>query len=242
MRAKVVMTDPATFAGFAQDYIYWDDGGCDCFTSDTLVTLPDNSKKPIIDIKVGDKVLGANGTINTVTFIEKVPDTCWEYLYSPDPKLKPFATVNHPLYIDGKLTAVDPIATWDLYPWLGKPEPLDGYTMGVATGQFVYNLWLTGDGTYIANGYKTTSIMFSGNFLSYSFNKGWLSQEEIVKLLTFYTSKGKYVQYGAYLINVALEYVKPDILLKFIAKQLQKEKSFIKTLIVLVGKPLGFIF
>jgi hypothetical protein len=242
LKAKVIMADPASFPGLAQQFIYWDDGGCDCFTPDTLVTLPDNSTRPIVDIQVGDKVLGTTGTINTVTFIEKVPDTLWKYLYSPDPKLKPFATVNHPLIIDGVLQAVDPVAVWDLYPWLGKPEQLRGYTIKPATGNFVYNLWLTGDGTYIANGYNTTSIMFSGNSLSYMFSKGWLTQQEVIDLLVFFTSKGKHVQYGAYLINVGVSYIKSDLLLKFISSQIRREKSLLKNIIVFASKMLGRIF
>jgi hypothetical protein len=228
------------FDGFAQEYIYWSDGGCDCFTPDTKISVPEGTKN-IVDIKVGDKVLGINGTINTVTFIEKVPDTVWEFLYSPDPKLKPFATVNHPLYIDGKLKAVDPNAVYDLYPWLGKPEPLDGYTLSKATGQFVYNLWLTGDGTYIANGYNTTSIMYTGDFLSYSFSKNWLTQQEVVDLLTYYTDKGKHTQYGAYLINKFLKWLNLDFVSKFIALQLRKEKSIVKSCVAKVGKLIGYI-
>lgn len=241
VKSKIVLTS-ASFAGFAQEYIYWDDGGCDCFTPDSLVTLPDGSTKPIIEINVGDKILGTAGTINTVTFIEKVPDSLWKFLYSPDPKLKPFATVNHPIYINNVLVAVDPVAVWDLYPWLGKPEQLLGYKLAPATGNFVYNLWLTGDGTYTVNGYKTTSIMFTGDFLARSFSKNWLTQQEVVGILTYFTSLGKHTQYGAYLINKTLMYVKINFLHKFIALQLRKEKSLIKSAVALIAKALGRIF
>lgn len=233
------LVSSATFPQVDADIRTWPDGGCDCFTEDTEITMHDNSKKAISKITVGDRVLGINNTINTVTFIEKVPDSIWGELYSPDPKMSPFITINHPIYIAGQLYAVNVEEVYNLYPWLGKPQQLEEYKTAPATGANVYNLWVTNDGTYIANGFQTTSIMFSGYFLSYSFTRGWLTQSEIVNLLIYFTNKGKHTQYGSYLINKLLSYVKPNILLKLVAKSLAKDEGLAKITIITLGKLLG---
>jgi hypothetical protein len=219
----------------------WSDGGCDCFTPNSLVTLSDGTKKQIVDIKIGDKVLSASSTsVNTVTFIEKVPDSVWECLYSPDKQHEPFATVNHPLYINNKLCAVNPNYTYNLYPWLGKINNFaSDVTVIPTTGKMVYNLWTTGDGTYQINGYGTHSIMYDGAFLQNCADKCYLTQEEVQSILQYFTSQGFEVQYGAYIINYTLgKFLPINILHKFISKRLTIP-SFTKTLITKIAYAIG---
>ena len=230
--------DPS-FPQVNPEYITWDSGGCDCFSADTLISMSDGTRKKICEIQVGEKVLGVGNSVNTVTFIEKVPDSVWGYLYSPDPKLKPFITINHPVYIQDKLCGVDPKSIQDMYPWLGPIQPLLNVEIGQAQGNFVYNLWLTGDGKYWVNGHLTHSILNTGDFLALCYKHGWLSQNEITELLMYFTNKGKYVQYGAYLINKALVYVRPHLVLKTIAYSLQKPKGIARKLIVSIGGAIG---
>lgn len=247
MQIRALVSSNNNYYPQINQYIqYWNDAGCDCFTSTSLVTLSDKTKKPIIDIKVGDKVLSADGnSINTVTFIERVPDSVWKCLYSPDSKYEPFATVNHPLYINNKLCAVDPNSTYNLYPWLGKISNFNtNVTIIPTTGKIVYNLWVTGNGTYQINDYGTHSIMYEGAFLQNCASKQYLTHEEVQSILYYFTSQGFEVQYGAYVINYVLGKILPiNTLHKFIGKRLIVD-SFTKILITkmayVIGKTLRF--
>lgn len=215
--------------------------GDDCFTADTLITMADGTVRPIVDVTIGDSVLSADGqTVNTVKFIEIVPDSDWGQLFSPDKKYKPFATINHPLIFDGKLHAVDPEMSFNIYPWLGPCQQLKDPIIEPARGELVYNLWVDGDGTYTVNGYGTTSIMGSGDFLSRSAAQGFLSVAEVVNIMDFFTNKGKHVQYGGYLVNKILGSInKPwvDRLFSWGLKQDTGIRIFVKWF----AKALGYI-
>jgi hypothetical protein len=41
----------------------------------------------------------------------------------------------------------------------------------------VYNLWVTGDGTYIVNGYGTHSIMFDGGWMRLAYEQDLMELE-----------------------------------------------------------------
>ena len=215
-------------------------GGDGCFTADTLVCMEDGSEKPISQVKVGEKVWNHSKTsLNTVAFVEIIPDVKWDKLYSPNSKLKPFATINHPMYINGKLSSVSPETCKDSYPWLGDTEKMHNATFESTKGQLVYNLWVDGDGTYIVNGYGTTSIVNSGYFLSRSFNNGFLTQEEVIRILELFASRDKYTQYGAYLTNKFLGKLNVRMIDAFVSRNMKKDTMFRKLLIV-SSKVLGY--
>jgi hypothetical protein len=176
-------------------------GGGFCFTPETIVeTL--NGKKKIVDIKIGDKVWNKNRTeLNTVTFIEKTLDTQFISLYTPSKDFEPFATINHPLYIDGKLSAVEPKMTEEFYPWLGKMNKIDPVKVIPAEGKMVYNLWTDGDGTYTVNGYGTTSIIGNGGVLRLCVERNDITSDVASELIVKFTEAGKNTTYGAYLSN-----------------------------------------
>jgi hypothetical protein len=118
-------------------------------------------EKPISEINVGDYVINKDGTSgNQVVFIEKHVDTFTE-IYSPTLEFKPFATTNHMLYKDGQWIVVDNY----LYAWLDECQTIENAIIEPVGNQEVYNLWVTGDGTYTVNGYGTHSIMFDGGFM-----------------------------------------------------------------------------
>ena len=176
-------------------------GGGICFVGDTLVTLSDRTCIPINMLKVGDKVFNFDKTsVNTVTFIEQGSALDYEYLYAPY-KEKPFATVNHPLYINGKLSSVDPDQTAFFYPWLGQAEKLEDYNVEAATDKPVYNLWVDGDGTYIVNDYGTTSIIGDGGLLRLAAESGYLTKDRVTEILLKFTKDGSATVLGAYLVN-----------------------------------------
>jgi len=243
----LAITNPnfgAVSPGDINNYVNTNHSSGDCFTAETLITLPDNSKKQIADILVGDKVLSKDGkSINTVTFIEKMLDTCWEYLYSPDNINKPFATINHPIYLNGKLHAIDPNITYNFYPWLGKIHKLNTNTQIIpSSGNTVYNLWTTGDGTYIVNDYGTHSLMYDGYFLQNCYTKKCLTQEEVQEIMKYFTSCGPEVIYGGYVINYTLgKLLQITALQKFVGKKLAKPgitRTLTAKLAYLIGKTL----
>ena len=176
-------------------------GGGFCFTAETIVdTL--NGKKKIIDIKIGDKVWNKNKTeLNTVTFIERTLDTQFVSLYTPSKDFKPFATINHPLYIDGVLSSIDSDKIYEMYPWLGRTVQIKPHKVIEAEGKLVYNLWTDGDGTYTVNGYGTTSIIGEGGVLRLCVDRNDITPENVSELLIKFTEAGKNTTYGAYLSN-----------------------------------------
>lgn len=142
-------------------------GDIGCFTGDTLVSMADGTFKKISEVVEGDYVLSIDGNMNKVLYVEHLINMEWN-LYSPSKDIAPFATANHPLYVDGMTLSLPKLVEGLVdYQWLGKIE----YTEG---GQFanmvdsvvpVYNLWLSGDSTYIVNGIPTTSILEDTRFL-----------------------------------------------------------------------------
>ena len=217
------------------------DGGGDCFTPETLILMANGISKKIVDVQIGDRVYNYNRTaINTVKFIERVQDSRWEYLYSPEPGFEPFATIHHPIYINGRLSSVYPNDCYDLYPWLGKTQAIDIAKIIPAKGQWVYNLWVDGDGTYTANGYGTTSIMGSGDFLRRSADQGFLTPEQVVEIMEFFTTRGKYIQYGGYLVNKILGAINKPLVDRLFSWGL-KQDTWIRFFVKLFAATVGYI-
>jgi hypothetical protein len=176
-------------------------GGCGCFTPDTIVKTSEGEKK-IIDIKVGDKVLNWNETsYNTVTMIESILDTKLKGLYAPQKGDKCFATINHPLYINGELSSIDSEKIYEMYPWLGKTVQIKPHKVIEAEDKMVYNLWTDGDGTYTVNGYGTTSIIGDGGVLRLCVDRNIFTPEFASELIVKFTEYDMNTTYGAYLIN-----------------------------------------
>jgi hypothetical protein len=173
-----------------------------CFTKDTLILMADGTEKKIKDVKVGDVVFNHNKKmLNVVMFVEETLDSTFMELYSPNKKLKPFATINHPLYIDGQLSCPISKEIMNLYPWLGHINQMDDAIRTPAKGDMVYNLWVDGDGTYIVNGYGTTSIVGDGGVLRLNYENGTFTKQAISDTLVEVTSLGKYITYGGYILN-----------------------------------------
>jgi len=181
-------------------------GGIPCFTSDARVLMwpatpncGDLIERPISEIKVGDYVINKDRTSNNkVTFIEKHdPNSKDPDLYSPRENIPPFATINHPLFVDGEWVAVDV----DLYPWLEKQRPLRNANIEETGDRKLYNIWLSGDGTYNVNGFGTHSIMFDGGFMKNCFDQGLLTHDEVMILMKKYTYDKTNLVKGAFLLN-----------------------------------------
>ena len=190
-----------------------------CFLPGTLVDTFDRGIIPIADVKLGDRVWNHNHTdINTVRFIEVVNNTF--DLYSPDTSLAPFVTVNHPLYIAGQLCSV--IENSNYENWLGPMRRLIPAAIVHAPVCRVYNLWVTGDNTYRVNGYGTTSIMGDGAWLSSAFERGLLTQCEVLDIAGI-CSLNNNRQHGAIIVNRVLRNVVSSLINKFLSDSLKND-------------------
>jgi hypothetical protein len=183
--------------------------------------MADGSTKSIEDVKVGDRVYNHNYTqINTVVFLEHAVDSMWLELYSPSAEFEPFATVNHPLYIDGQLSVIDPDKHFELYPWLGRAAKLTPDRVIPARGRTVYNLWVDGDHTYVVNGYGTTSIIDDGAFMRQACEYGYTTHAETLGILHTHSNNGRALRVGSYYVNHVLGLLDFKPLTKFIAHML----------------------
>lgn len=193
-------------------------GGGGCFTPDTLVTMADGSHKKIVDVEVGDLVYNRKkDKVNRVRFIEIVKGERHKLLYSPYKTETPFATIDHPIYMMNDLCAVDPHLTEDLYPWLDKPDQLYFPTIEKNNHDKVYNLWVDGDGTYIVNGYGTTSIIYDGGMLSDFLHEGYFDADYIRQLYEEYTTNGTRLLHGAFVLNYFIGKYKPKLIRDLVA-------------------------
>lgn len=176
--------------------------GGSCFIANTLVDMADGTAKKIANIKIGDLVYNHDRTkINRVLFIEQALDSEFGFLYSPDQQHRPFATFNHPLYIDGKLSTTDPEYMYNLYPWFGHTELIVTDNTLPPQGVMTYNLWTNGDHTYVVNGYGTTSIVGDGGQLRLLVEQGLMSYDRAIEVLISFVGLGRHIGYGLYVLN-----------------------------------------
>jgi hypothetical protein len=169
---------------------------------------PTEETKPISQVKVGDYVMNKDKTeANKVVFVEKMSASDKE-LYAPKSDEKPFATKNHMLYVDGKWVNAD----GDQYPWLDDCELVSNVVLEPGGEQVLYNLWVTGDGSYIVNGYGTHSIMFDGGFMKNAHDQGLLGYDDVLLLMEEFTEQKPDLLYGSFLVNRLLGKVNVKLL------------------------------
>jgi hypothetical protein len=219
-------------------------GGCGggCFTPSTMVLMANGKKKKISDIKVGDVVYNHDKTAtNIVMFVEKVIDTKLEKLYSPTGKGECFATINHPLYIDGKLSSPIADKVYEYYPWLGQSKSIaDECKYEDTKGEFVYNLWLNGDGTYTVNGFGTTSIIGDGGILRLLIERGEIAEERASDIMITVTSVDKYTSHGAYTMNNLCKILDMNIINKILVRGFKDDTNkFTQKAVLTIFKLVG---
>ena len=173
-----------------------------CFIANSLISMEDGTTKKISDIVIGDRVYNKDKTsVNNVTLLEySIGDFD---LYTPVAKVKPFATADHPLYIDSDLCSISPKDTFDVYPWLGKTLKLSPAKVTKATGIKVYNLWTDGDATYIVNGYGTTTIIGDGGLMKNAYHLNVITHEQVMAMMSYFFKEGngRDLSYAAYLVS-----------------------------------------
>ncbi len=155
-------------------------GTCSCFVPGTMVTMADGTEKAIEWIQTGEKVLGMDGMVNTVTGVE-IPYLGERLLYAFNGGSF-FVTEEHPFRLEsGQWASISPEATSDEQPEFeekfGKVKPLkvgdtivmkNGKTMTLETIESrgrntktmpVFNLLLDGNHTYYADGFLVHNKM-----------------------------------------------------------------------------------
>ena len=177
-----------------------------CFTSESKIMMANNTKitieKPISEVEVGDYVMNKDMTSkNKVVFLETHaagidPD---ENLYSPNDKLKPFATENHPLYINGQWVAVD----HKFAPWMEKYniQEIKDPILEKCGLKKLYNLWVDGDGTYVVNKIGTHSGLYDGGWMRQVWEQGLMSHEDVIKFIYEYSREKYELMHGAFLLS-----------------------------------------
>ena len=214
----------------------------ECFTAGTQVSMADGSTKNIEDVVIGDKVYNHNSRqVNTVKFLENSLDSHWGELYSPSPEFEPFATVNHPLYINGHLSSVYPDQHFELYPWLGQASKLTPSKVIPAQGQIVYNLWVDGDYTYVVNGYGTPSIIDDGDFLRQAAEYGYITHAETMQILHDHSNNGPALRVGSYHVNKLLGWLDFKPLSKLVAKSLSGPTRPLKQILWAIMRAVGVV-
>ncbi|MDA0701840.1 MAG: Hint domain-containing protein [Proteobacteria bacterium] len=157
-----------------------DIGQDSCFAAGTKVALAGGGERRIEEVRIGDRVLGRDGAINTVTGIER-PRLGGRLLYGFNGG-PAFVTAEHPFWTAEGWKAIDPTATARENPRLrvGALAVGDRVAVAVISGltpvsyapgraqdigieaiasvradpdTVVYNLLLDGDHTYFADGY-----------------------------------------------------------------------------------------
>lgn len=137
-------------------------GGNGCITFDSMIDMFDGTKKPLHQIKVGDRVKSAlyPSKYNEVIDIEYQFYT--GSLYSPDSN-SPFITNEHPIFDwNMNLVSNNPVVSSEKYAWLGKIGQAESVTTQKVEKLFVGNLVLSGDYTYVANGVMIHNILEGG--------------------------------------------------------------------------------
>ena len=155
--------------------------------------------RPISQIMVGDYVMNKDRTkANKVVFVQKhSPADQHPDVYSPSSEIDPFATLHHPLLIDGEWVAVKT----NYFPWLEKNKPVTNPIIKSLGDRELYNLWVTGDGTYTVNGYGTHSILYDGGFMRNSYDQKIIDHDGVMKILEQYVYYKKDLIYGSFLFN-----------------------------------------
>ena len=129
--------------------------------------MADGTSKAIVDLKVGDKVLGKGGKVNVVEKLREITEKTG-FVYSLNGRGM-FVTAGHPFYtkkgwkaIDPEQTPLDghnlptPVARLELGDELVRPDGTYEKLMSIAAepldGRKVYNPAVSGDQTYFAYG------------------------------------------------------------------------------------------
>lgn len=217
-----------------------------CFTGDTPIELADGTIKPIKDIKIGDLVFNHDRTqVNKVLMIQKSDSSGFgNVLWSPSKDIEPFATLNHPIYIDGVLSAADPKVALEWQPWLDNVKKAQNAVVKRTFNQKVYNIYPDGDATFRVYNYGAPSLASGDEVLFRMYEQGVISFDEVQDILNGIIEQagekyGPNLIYGGVILSDMMIKLNVNWLMKFgIRFWLVKNpflRSIISRFITLVG-------
>ncbi len=130
--------------------------------------MADGSFKPIENVRIGDRVRGSGGGVNTVTKLFKIPHRGLKYGFNGG---KPFFTDSHPFLSDRGWRSLNPVLSSKESPGLAVLSMSAGDVLLTRNGSFrihsmesvsnsetVFNFTTDGDHSYIADGYKVHNV------------------------------------------------------------------------------------
>ena len=208
-----------------------------CFIDSTLVTDAEGKDKAIVDFKIGDKVMSADGkSVNTVKYIEKVSWDDSFVIYSPDSKHKPFITQNHPIIVNDEWVSADLDYTQRNQPWIDAKE-IESPVVKRGKGITVYNLWVDGDNTYTVNGYGTETLLGDGGVARQALEFGNMDMEDFKAIVNSSKDASAETSYGMHLLNKWLSVINNKTYNKFIIDSVlgKRKGTLVKSAISLVG-------
>ncbi len=195
-----------------------------CFSGETPIELADGTTKPIKDIAIGDLVMNHDRTmINKVRMIQISDSKGFaNTLWSPDPEIKPFATLNHPVYINGKLSAAAPEVAMNYQPWIGEVIKAEDAKISKTENQKVYNIYPDGDATFRVYHWGAPSLSDGDTTTFRMYEQGVITFEEVQELLNGIISEsekyGPNVIYGGVILDRAMRKINSDLLMKYAIK------------------------
>ena len=201
-------------------------GSGECFREGTLISMADGTVKNIEDVIVGDKVLSADGTaVNTIKYVEHslTQGTSYQNFYAPR-GIKPFATENHPMIIEGKWVSANSKLSQKLYPWI-ETEQLAEFDTEPTYNQIVWNLWVDGDHTYQVNGFGTNSLVDDRGWLRISVEQGYMTKEQITEVTHAVSNSSSAVAYGALILSNLVADLDRSWLTKYVADMMLGNRS-----------------
>jgi hypothetical protein len=216
-----------------------------CFTGDTVIELADGTSKPISEIKIGDLVLNHDRTkVNKVLMIQ-ISDSkgFGNALWSPSKDIEPFATLNHPIYIDGVLSSPMPDMVTMWQPWVGSVEKAEGATVSRVLTQKVYNIYPDGDATFRVYNYGAPSLADGDTTTFRMYEQGVITFDDAQDILNGIIHEsaeyGPNAIYGGVILDRIMRKIGSNLLMKAAIKlwllKNPKLRSIMFKFITLVG-------
>ena len=209
-------------------------GGGGCFTGETKVKMYNGVYKKISEVVPGDLVMSKSGGYNEVLYVESLDNTMWK-LYSPVDNIMPFATLNHPFYINDELTLPQELETKINYTWLGQISyvKFDNVLELNESQCRVYNLWLDehGDGTYLVNDMPTTSILLDTKFMRNIIKYSYTTHDQCMGIINIVQTNNNLMN-GSYNVSKVLGKLNTRFVDKIVANILNNGRTSKKILFV----------
>jgi hypothetical protein len=173
--------------------------------------MHDGSKKRIDQIKIGDLVMNYDNTrVNRIAMVQEIDASVFgSTLWSPNKDIPPFASMNHPIYINGELSAADANTAMTWQPWVGSVKQLDDAVISKTTETKLYNIYPDGDASYRVYDWGAPSLASGDDLGVRMLEQGVITFEQLHDALNSIMEQaankyGPNLVYGGYILNELL--------------------------------------